>query len=186
MQQRERAFSLFCQAARSGDADAYYRVGSCYEQGLGLGVGLGSPNVSEAIKYYKQGAGMGSSEAMYSLGYLLIHEALCQMRSFDPEAAATIAGATATLNAAITGTGAAVDGKGSLAAAAAAGGGGGGGSPAFLYPRIRLAPRDQKAFELKVQQGVQLLRAAAERGVLDAAFQLGRVYEQVVVCAHWC
>lgn len=67
----ETAIEYFKQAAKGGDAVACNNVAKCLESGQGC-----ERNVQKALDMYKLGADTGSSEAMYSYGYLMLKETL--------------------------------------------------------------------------------------------------------------
>ncbi|KAI8373152.1 uncharacterized protein BYT42DRAFT_501032 [Radiomyces spectabilis] len=66
--QFDKAFPLFVQAAKHHHADAAYRVGKCYEDGLGT-----RKDKSKAVQYYKKAATLNHPGAMYRLGLAEIH-----------------------------------------------------------------------------------------------------------------
>lgn len=67
----ETALQHFKQAARGGDPVACNNVAKCLEDGKGT-----ERNVQKALDMYKLGADRGSSEAIYSYGYLILKETL--------------------------------------------------------------------------------------------------------------
>lgn len=67
----ETALKHFKNAARGGDPVACNNVAKCLEDGKGC-----DRNVEKALDMYKLGADNGSSEAMYSFGYLMLKETL--------------------------------------------------------------------------------------------------------------
>mmetsp|Transcript_19348 Transcript_19348/g.36065 ORF Transcript_19348/g.36065 Transcript_19348/m.36065 type:complete len:890 (-) Transcript_19348:227-2896(-) len=67
----ETALKHFKQAAKGGDPVACNNVAKCLEEGKGC-----ERNVEKALDMYKLGADNGSSEAMFSFGYLMIKETL--------------------------------------------------------------------------------------------------------------
>lgn len=66
-----KAYTLFCEASMGGCAAAHVNVGLCLELGAGV-----TQDIQAAIRFYDTGATAGSSAAMYSLGYLLVQQAL--------------------------------------------------------------------------------------------------------------
>ena len=67
----ETALKHFKQASRGGDPVACNNVAKCLEDGKGT-----ERNVQKALDMYKLGADRGSSEAIYSYGYLILKETL--------------------------------------------------------------------------------------------------------------
>jgi len=50
--------------AKKGDVDAQYRLGYCYEKGIGVKI-----NPDRAVKWYKKAVKQGYAEAQYRLGF---------------------------------------------------------------------------------------------------------------------
>lgn len=152
---KTRTFALLRQAALGGQTEAYCSLGACYEQGIGVEV-----NIPLAIESYRRSAALGSKVGMFSLGYLLVENAiemrkqLKQMRPFLHNS----------------------DAAGSHRSLAT-----GGGVVAHTPLDERFAYLSTEA-EATLQEGIHWLRAASENHVKDAAFQLGRLYEQVCIC----
>lgn len=152
---KTRTFSLLRQAALGGQTEAYCCLGTCYEQGIGVEI-----NIPLAIQNYRRSAALGSKVGMFSLGYLLVENAIemrkqvKQMRPFLHNSEAT----------------------GSHRSPAV-----GGGVVAHTAQDERFAYLSSEA-EATLQEGIHWLRAASENHVKDAAFQLGRLYEQVCAC----
>ena len=147
---RERAYALFVDAARGGSSSACCNMGICLEMGAGV-----SLNIPSAIAAYGAGARLGSTRAMYNLGYLLVRGALD-------------------------------------ASALAKGGGGHLNMMTETASGLRFSRDDQQSYRsLWAQQvmeqdsvqslaeGIRWLRAAADGGVGEAGYQLGRLYEKV-------
>jgi len=148
---KPKAFSLFSMAAKNGQPDAYNGLGLCYEAGVGT-----ESNLSLAIVNYRLGAKLGSSQAMYNLGYLLVKNAI---EVLDDRK----------------------DKEGKLQQR-------GQRQPSPSRSHMPSSPVRKADFELfselgirvedALSEGIHWLRAASENRVADAAFQLGRLYEQ--------
>ena len=158
---KSRAFALISQAARSGQTEAYSCLGRCYEDGVGV---VADPD--KAVENYRLSAESGSKIGMYHLGYLLVQNALemredlQRMRPYlHPTTSSAAAGGATTTS------------RHSAGGATGTAGGGAAGDAAYAALRERLSTT--------LKEGVHWLRAASENRVKDAAFQLGRLYEQV-------
>ncbi len=161
---KSKAFSLYTIAARSGHADAYNGLGLCYESGIGTDL-----NHDTAIHCYRLGAKQGSHKAMYNLGYLLVKNAMEVLENLEK-----VHGANGNSKK---------------------------GKSVFLSPEsdgqphqtildstylVLYSSKDEELYQemyrkvdKALREGVHWLRAAAENKIDDAAFQLGRLYEQV-------
>lgn len=125
--------------------EAFYCLGTCYEQGVGV-----DESIDLAVQHYRKGAKLGSKLGMYSLGYLLVQNAiemrrkLKQLRPYAAERSHVTSLAVVESN---------------------------------LEDEQYATMADEA--EGMLQEGIHWLRAASENHVKDAAFQLGRLYEQV-------
>lgn len=61
----EKAFALFSDAAKAGDAEATFELAKLYERGIGV-----PQNVAEALRLYQKSADMGFADAINDLGFL--------------------------------------------------------------------------------------------------------------------
>lgn len=61
-----KAFEWFLKSAKAGCSLAFFFVGLCYSEGLGI-----SPSANEAVKWYRKGAELGDSYAQFNLGQML-------------------------------------------------------------------------------------------------------------------
>lgn len=133
------------QAAKSGQTEAWYCLGTCYEQGVGVDV-----SIDQAVLHYRRGAKLGSKLGMYALGYLLVQNAiemrqrLKQRRPYALDRSHVASSVVIENN---------LDDE-------------------------QYAGLAEEA-EAMLQEGIHWLRAASENHIKDAAFQLGRLYEQV-------
>jgi TPR repeat protein len=228
---REKALGYFAASARAGDSDAHNNAGTCLEQDIGLGLGLGLPasltsaisaedvRPSRALWYYERGARMGSAQAMYSYGYLLLRSAIkaidaiasaasgsamdrdraaAKVREFlllpvahleeseeeeNPRALAistegpywrkpaatsgTVQGSDSYANSNHNNNGSSNNSRSSMRGPKAVGG------------TVGPEPSERERAERQAREGVRWLRAAAERNIKEARYQLGLVYEQV-------
>ncbi|ORZ25202.1 hypothetical protein BCR42DRAFT_485404 [Absidia repens] len=64
----EKAFALYLQGSKQCHPGCTYRVGVCYELGLGT-----RKNHARAIKFYRKAAKLGDPSAMYKLAMVLLH-----------------------------------------------------------------------------------------------------------------
>jgi TPR repeat protein len=140
---RQKAFSLFSMAAKNGQADGYNGLGLCFESGLGTDI-----NISLAIINYRMGAKLGSAQAMYNLGYILVKNAIEILDDLKKRKSPNNKHNNTS------------------------------NSNVFhdeyeLYTELGIRVDDA------LTEGIHWLRAAAENRVADAAFQMGRLYEQV-------
>ena len=142
---KAQTFALLQQAAKSGQMDALYCLGTCYEQGVGVDV-----DIDLAVQHYRRGAKLGSKLGMYSLGYLLVQNAiemrrkLKQLRPYASDRSHVTSSVVVQSN-----------------------------------PEDEQYAAMAEEAEGMLQEGIHWLRAASENQVKDAAFQLGRLYEQV-------
>jgi TPR repeat protein len=146
---KNRTFSLLKKAALGGQNEAYFCLGSCYETGVGTDV-----SIPMAVDCYRRSAKNGSKVGMYSLGYLLVQNAIemrRQVKLLRPYALANR------------------ERKGYADSAALV-------ESSAQDEKIALMSAEAEA---ALQEGIHWLRAASENHVKDAAFQLGRLYEQV-------
>jgi TPR repeat protein len=158
---RQKAFSLYSIAAKNGQNEAFNGLGLCYEAGIGI-----EGNLSFALLHYRLGAKGGSSQAMYNLGYLLIKNAIdvidnakLRKKKVVPSTISTDFFSSSSL----------------LPSSPSRDGREEGNVDHELLIDIGI-PVDEA-----LQEGIHWLRAAAENQVSDAAFQLGRLYEQVSI-----
>jgi TPR repeat protein len=145
------AFNYLQKAAIAGQTDAYNGLGMCYEKGMGV-----AANSVLALENYRISAKHGSKIGMYNLGYLLVQNAIV-MRSdlhrLRPPAFPASAVAADT--------------------------------PKHLLSVEMVTQEDEEYYlqrellESTLREGIHWLRAASENRMMDAAFQLGRLYEQV-------
>lgn len=142
-------FALLQQAAKSGQMEAFYCLGTCYEQGIGAEV-----DIDLAVLHYRRGAKLGSKLGMYSLGYLLVQNAIEARRKLKQlRPYASDRSHATTTNSVVV---------------------------------VESNPEDEQyaamveEAEGMLQEGIHWLRAASENHIKDAAFQLGRLYEQVL------
>jgi TPR repeat protein len=136
-----------------GQTEAYCCLGTCYEQGVGTEV-----NIPLAVQNYRRSAAQGSKVGMYSLGYLLVENAIDmrrQLKQMRPYVHGTETGGSrrSPVNSGVV---------------------------AHTQQDEKYAYLNAEA-EATLQEGIHWLRAASENHVKDAAFQLGRLYEQVFV-----
>lgn len=61
----EKAFTLFSNAAKAGDAEATFELAKLYERGIGV-----PQDVAEALRLYRISADMGFADAINDLGFL--------------------------------------------------------------------------------------------------------------------
>jgi TPR repeat protein len=149
---RQKAFSLFSMAARNGSPEAFNGLGLCYESGIGVEM-----NLISAIVAYRQGAKLGNSQAMYNLGYLLVKNAIEIM---DENSAKNKTKKTTRLSNKVI--------NNDL------------GAEEEEIDEIELFSELGIRVEDALKEGIHWLRAAAENQIPDAAFQLGRLYEQAI------
>lgn len=148
----QKAFNLFLDAARAGDVEAFYHCGLCYEKGLTAG-GFASqmpPNLGLAIEFYEKGASVGNADCCYGYGYLLLRQAVDLLLQKS---------SNRLLSENDTNTGIMGLGRES----------------ALVYG---LPVSDKDIYESQSRQGLHWLRIAAERGIADASYQIGRAYQQ--------
>ncbi|CAO3579271.1 unnamed protein product [Absidia cylindrospora] len=69
----EKAFALYLQGSKQCHPGCTYRVGVCYELGLGT-----RKNHARAIKFYRKASKLGDPSAMYKLAMVLLHGLLGQ------------------------------------------------------------------------------------------------------------
>lgn len=128
---------------------------ACNNAGLCLERGIGAEkNLLEAMKYYRVGSERGSSSAMYNLGFLLAK------RAIDMYALAYTSSYQANEKNKLT---------------------------LRAFQERGIIPVDERGSstlmnesEIVMQHGISWLRASMERGVVDAAYQLGYIMEQVL------
>lgn len=63
-----KAAIFYSVAADKGNPDAVYKLGCCFEQGIGV-----EKNMTETVKLYQRAADMGIAQAMYKLGLCYEH-----------------------------------------------------------------------------------------------------------------
>jgi TPR repeat protein len=148
---RQKAFSLFSMAARNGSPEAFNGVGLCYESGIGVEM-----NLISAIVSYRQGAKLGNSQAMYNLGYLLVKNSIEIM---DENSAKNKTKKKPLSNKVINNDLEAEEEE---------------INEIELFSELGIRVEDA------LKEGIHWLRAAAENQIPDAAFQLGRLYEQAI------
>jgi len=146
---KTKTFNLLKQAARGGQTDAFYALGTCYETGIGVEI-----NLDLALQHYRTSANGGSKIGMYSLGYLLVQNAI-EMRKRIKNMRPYAATAHARNH-----TGSAVVMENN--------------------PDDEMLAELREEAEATLQEGIHWLRAASENHIKDAAFQLGRLYEQAI------
>lgn len=149
----EEAYKLFLDAALAGNVAAYNNVGMCVEYGNGTPI-----SIFDALQYYRAGAKLGCSDAMYSAGYLLIRQYLASLKNIQN----SYDHGPSFFNQFSNGR---VDGSMS----------------SERRPYYRLSSHDRAELDKTSLEGVHWLRSAAEHGVVEATYQLGRVYEQVIL-----
>jgi TPR repeat protein len=71
----EKAFSLYLQGSKQCHAECTYRVGVCYELGLGT-----RKDHARAIRFYRKAAQLGDPSAMYKLAIVLLNGLLGQAK----------------------------------------------------------------------------------------------------------
>lgn len=71
-----KAFGLYVQGAKQNHAGCSYRVGVCYEHGLGT-----KRDKGHAIQFYRKAANLGEAVAMYKLGMVLLKGQLGQSKN---------------------------------------------------------------------------------------------------------
>eukprot|EP00611_Tribonema_gayanum_P009086 TRINITY_DN1881_c2_g1_i1.p1 TRINITY_DN1881_c2_g1~~TRINITY_DN1881_c2_g1_i1.p1 ORF type:complete len:526 (-),score=227.01 TRINITY_DN1881_c2_g1_i1:202-1779(-) len=147
----------FKRAAKQGLAAACNNLGLCYEAGAGV-----QKDTSKAIELYRQGVEGGSASACGNLAYLLAREAL--------HALGCLAGQGTPLH----GDGRALQwGRGGMQFEDPRRG-------AMESPEASAAASQDVRREMTRQllEAAELFRRAADAGSADAAYQLGRLYEQ--------
>ena len=175
---RQKAFSLLQAAARDGVVEAYNGLGTCYEYGVGV-----TTNLALAQGNYRKAAQQGNKPAMYNLGYLLIKKGIevrSKIQQIQPQMRPEwLAQCKQNRRSTIGGISSAPDGSMKGAGACA------GGSPQSQQYYRAQSPEEALYADLQVEadelaeEGVHWLRCASENRMKDAAFQLGRLYEQV-------
>lgn len=162
----DKAFALFVQSAAAGNRDALNNVGTCYENGEGI-----VRNLNEALINYEKGAKRGCPDSMYSLGYLLIKRYIVSLQA--------VGESSSGLNS-ILGSGPFDSDQRSrrfpdnsiLSFSNSSYGEMRQGSS------YRISSRDREELQRVATEGIRWLRAAAEQGIIEASYQLGRVYQQ--------
>ncbi|CAN0267370.1 unnamed protein product, partial [Discosporangium mesarthrocarpum] len=152
------AFRWFWQSSRQGYPQGCQNMAMCYEAGIGV-----TKDVAKAVELYRRAAEGHSIPAIHSLGYLLARDALHTL-------------AAAAVQTPVSGV---CKGKPR---------GGSRGGLKFEDPSRGLmvtGPEtsllaDQVLREARTQlrEAANLLRRAADNGVADASYQLGRLYQQ--------
>ena len=171
----DKAFALFIQSAVAGNRDALNNVGTCYENGEGV-----FRNLNEALINYEKGAKRGCPDSMYSLGYLLIKRYIVSLQSVsDTNSGTSNAYYSPQLIDGISdydhhqrSRRLATDNSMLSLTSSSYGDSRQGNS-------YRISSRDREELQRVAAEGIRWLRAAAELGIIEASYQLGRVYQQV-------
>jgi TPR repeat protein len=185
----DKAFALFSSAALAGNRDAYNNVGTCLEKGEGV-----MRSISDALRHYEMGATLGCPDSMYSLGYLYIKRYIVTMQGimengnnnssinggngmpgtpYTPMYTPTtpyssISPFTPHSNQSYNESSYNDNGESSTNISST--------SPA--HGRPRLSTRDKEELAATAKQGIRWLRRASKLGIIEASYQLGRVYQQ--------
>eukprot|EP01038_Epipyxis_sp_PR26KG_P005941 gene5941-8189_t len=167
---RYKAYSLLMIATKNGEECAYNDLGLCYEAGIGVDC-----NISAALDCYKKGAELGHNLAMYNFGYLLIKTAidtLEHLKKLKPHYRASKFGLNISGNLQDEKRSNKVNSNNNKNQLILL-------SEETLHD-INLYEEMEQNNNANLTEGIKWLRAASERRVADAAFQLGRLYEQAL------
>jgi TPR repeat protein len=185
----EKAFALFSSAAQAGNRDAYNNVGICLENGEGV-----TRSIADALRNYEFGANLGCPDSMYSLGYLYVKRYIVTMQNvldnggnnsvtynnnnINTSNSSRMSAGTpppftpqtpyspyppATTPYRVGNELSYYDGQ----------------QDDSVSPAPRLSSRDREELQSTAKQGIRWLRRASELGIVEATYQLGRVYQQV-------
>eukprot|EP01041_Mallomonas_annulata_P007893 gene7893-16156_t len=148
-----RAFELFSLASLGGCISATYNEGVCLEEGYGV-----LPDQNRAIKAYGKAARLGNVRSMYNLGYLLVRRALENAPPVPPNGTSATPSNTSV--------------------------------PWLDVEHNRVYKKNcsgdgvgvgvcDKSLDVTgdLREGIRWLRSAADGGVPEAGYQLGRLYE---------
>ncbi len=147
----------YCRAVKQGHAAACNNLGMCYEMGIG---GL-EKDTFKAVELFNQAAEGGSYLGMSNLAYLLACDALQGLSSIPiiSTSGGTFSG---TLNCIVATTNQA-------------------GGESCSYKRNEISSSKLKSeMNAQLRKAVNLFRRAADAGIQDASYQLGRLYSQGV------